>query len=65
VLLEIADCHDRVRLELDFEKEAERQNSLHKLDTLVTALRVLRTGLVEEFAEYERRERALAEQKGE
>jgi hypothetical protein len=65
VTLEIADCDDRIRLEFDFETEAERQNSLHKLDTLVTALRVFRTGLIEEFAEYERRERELAEQKGE
>jgi hypothetical protein len=61
---EIADCDDRIRLEFDFETEAERRNSLHKLDTLITALRVFCTGLIEEFAEYERRERELAEQEG-
>lgn len=64
-MLEISDCSRRIELEFDFETEAERQNSLHKLDTLITALRVFRTGLVEEFAEYVRRERKLAELKGE
>jgi hypothetical protein len=38
---------------------------LHKLDTLISALRVFRAGLVEEAAEYERRERELKELKGE
>ena len=65
VMLEIADCHDRVQLEFDFGTEAERKNSLHKLDTLITALRVFRAGIEAEQAEYERRERELAEQKGE
>lgn len=60
--LEISDCHDRIQLEFDFETEAERQNSLLKLDTLIGALRVFRAGVE---AEYERRERELAEQKGE
>jgi hypothetical protein len=40
-------------------------NSLHKLDTLITALRVFRARLVEEFDEYDRRERDLEELKGE
>jgi hypothetical protein len=47
------------------ETEAERQNSLHKLDTLIAALKVFRKGLVEEFAEYDRRERELEELRGE
>jgi hypothetical protein len=38
---------------------------LHKLDTLISALRVFRTGLAEEFEQYERRERELKELKGE
>ena len=65
VLLEISDCYKRIELEMDFDTEAGRQNSLHKLDTLIAALRVFRTGLVEEFDEYDRRERELAELKGE
>ncbi len=42
-----------------------RANSLHKLDTLIAALRVFRKGLEEEFAEYDRREAELKELKGE
>jgi hypothetical protein len=46
--------------ELEFEVRSERRraNSPHKLDTLIAALRVFRKGLEEEFAEYDRRERA-------
>jgi hypothetical protein len=65
VMLEISDCYKRIELEFDFDSEAGRQNSLHKLDTLITALRVFRAGLVEEFGEYDRRERELEELKGE
>jgi hypothetical protein len=38
---------------------------MHKLDTLITALRVFRKGLEEEFAEYDRREQELKELKAE
>ena len=63
--LELSDCHDRIQLQFDFETEAERQNSLHKHDTLIAALRVFRAGIEAEQAECERGERELAEQKGE
>ena len=59
MMLEIADCDRRVSLEFEIDHEAERANSLHKLDTLITALSMFRTGLVAEIAEYERREREL------
>ena len=39
--------------------EGGRVNSLHKIDTLVAALRVFRQGLVDEFEPYDRREREL------
>jgi hypothetical protein len=65
MILEIADCRDRINLEFDVDSEAGRANSLHKLDTLITALRVFREGVVAEFAEYDRRERALEEQRQE
>jgi hypothetical protein len=65
MILEIADCRDRVNLEFDVDSEAGRANSLHKLDTLIVALRMLRKGVVEEIAEYDRRERELEELKGE
>lgn len=58
-ILEIADCADRINLEFDLETEAQRANSLHKLDTLITALRVFRAGFEAEFAEYDRREREI------
>jgi hypothetical protein len=59
ITLEIADCYKRVNLEFDVDLEEARANSLHKLDTLIAALRVFRAGLVEEIAEYVRREREL------
>jgi len=64
-ILEIADCYKRVNLDFDLDLEEARANSLHKLDTLIAALRVFRAGLVEECEQYERRERELKELKGE
>jgi hypothetical protein len=63
MILEIADCHDRIELEFDIDSEAARANSLHKLDTLITALRVFREGMVAEYEPYDERERELAEQR--
>jgi hypothetical protein len=42
-----------------------RANSLHKLDTLITALQVFRKGLIEGFAEYGRPDKELKELIGE
>ena len=61
--VEIADCNDRITLEFDVDSEAGRANSLHKLDTLLAALRVFREGVVAEFEPYDQRERELAEQR--
>jgi hypothetical protein len=58
-ILEIADCSDNIRLEFDVGSDAGRANSLHKLDTLLAALQVFRSGLVEEFGQYDRREREV------
>jgi hypothetical protein len=65
MILEIADCYRRVNLDFDLDLEEARAISLHKLDTLIAALRVFRTGLVAEFGEYERRKHELEELKGE
>jgi hypothetical protein len=65
MILEIADCQDRINLEFDVDSEAGRANSLHKLDTLIASIRVFRTGLVREFAEYDRRDREREELSGE
>lgn len=63
VVLEIADCQRRINLEFDVDTEQGRANSLHKLETLIVALRVFRAALVAEFPEYDRRERELEELK--
>jgi hypothetical protein len=63
MILEIADCDRRINLWFDLDSEDGRTNSLHKLDTLIAALRVFRKGFVAEFYEYDRRERELEEQR--
>jgi len=65
MILEIADCADRINLEFDVDSELSRVNSLHKLDTLISVLKVFRSGVEAEFEEYDRRERELAERDGE
>ncbi len=57
--LEIADCSDTITLEFDLDSQAGRENSLHKLDTLLAALKLFRTAYVEEFEPYDRRQRDL------
>jgi hypothetical protein len=57
--VEIADCSERISLEFDIDSDAARDNSLHKLDTLVSALRLFREALVAEFEPYDRRAREL------
>ena len=63
MILEIADCNDRTSLEFDVDSEAGRANSLHKLDTLLAALRVFREGVLADFEPYDQREGELAEQR--
>ena len=65
IILEIADCSRRVALEFEIDSEAARANSLHKLDTLISALRVFRAGVEAEFEHYDRRERELWELRNE
>ena len=59
MIVELADRWDRVELEFDIDSEEGRANSLHKIDTLLAALRVFRQGLVDEFEPYDRRQREL------
>ena len=63
IVLAIADCDSVINLTFDVDSAAYRENSLHKIDTLVAALRVFRAALVEEFEPYERRARELADSK--
>jgi hypothetical protein len=65
MILEIADCSRRINLEFEVDSGAARANSLHKLDTLLSALRNFRAGIEAEFGHYDRRERELRELKRE
>jgi hypothetical protein len=58
--LEIADCNRRIALEFEIATDEERENSLHKLDTLVAALGAFREALVAEFEPFDRRAEELA-----
>ena len=60
IVLEIGSGKRVVNLAFDVDSEAYRENSLHKLDTLIAALRVFRAALAEEFEPYDRRARELA-----
>jgi hypothetical protein len=59
MILEIADCDRRITLSFDIDSHEGRDNSLHKLDTLVAALSLFRNSLVAEFAPYEARQHEL------
>ena len=45
--------------------QAYRENSLHKLDTLLAALGAFRAALIQEFEPYDRREQELEAVHGE
>jgi hypothetical protein len=59
MILELANDSQAILLIFDIDSEEGRANSLHKVDTLLAALRVFRQGLVDEFEPYDRREREL------
>jgi hypothetical protein len=46
IILEIADCSNRINLEFELDSELDVENSLHKADVLATPLAKFRTGLV-------------------
>lgn len=56
VILEIADCANRIYLEFELDSELDVENSLHKVDTLVAALTEFRDGLAEEARLFRERE---------
>ena len=43
--LRIADCSNEIHLEFSVDSADERENSLHKIDTLIAALKRFRSGL--------------------
>jgi hypothetical protein len=59
MLLQIADCEDHIELAFDISSAHRRQNSFHKIQTLIDALEAFKTGMAEESTLYKRREREL------
>lgn len=62
--LRITDCAGAIHLEFSVDSAAERENSLHKIDTLIASLERFRAGLKAEAAlrvERERRPRTRKE----
>jgi hypothetical protein len=55
--LRIADCVNAIHLEFSVDSPERRENSLHKIQTLIAALDRFRTGLVAEAELRARRER--------
>ena len=56
IILEIADCSERINLEFEIDSELNVENSLHKVDALLGALTEFRAGLVEEARLYREHE---------
>ena len=57
IRLRIADCDNQIALEFSVESPELRENSLHKIETLLGALRRFRDGLEAEAELYAARER--------
>ena len=60
IILEIADCSNRINLELDVDSDIRVENSLYKIDTLIEALTQLRAGVVAEAELYRERRARIA-----
>lgn len=56
ISLELSDCCRRVSLSIDIDCKESRENSLHKLDTLIEGLTGFRKAFKEECAVQEKRE---------
>ena len=56
--LRITDCVNKVNLEFSVDSAERRENSIHKIETLITALERFRDGLAAEAELRETRERA-------
>ena len=56
IILEIADCSERISLKFELHPELQIENSLHKVNVLRGTLSEFRAGLVEEASLYRERE---------
>ena len=59
IILELADCSNRINLEFELASELHVENSLHKVDTLLAVLARFRAGLADEAERYRAREREV------
>jgi hypothetical protein len=59
LVLQVSDCMNEINLEFDVSSADYRDNSLYKIDTLLTALQRFRDGLAAEAELYELRELEL------
>ena len=59
IVLRIADCTNEISLSFELASRGERENSLHKIETLLRALQRFRDGLAAESQLYARREREI------
>jgi hypothetical protein len=59
MVLEISDGERTISLAFDLDTSEGRRNSVHKLDTIVSALRAFRKAFVAEYESYDRRDREL------
>jgi hypothetical protein len=60
LILELADCNDRIELEFELYSEAQRENSMHKVETLIATLQRFRLALDAEARLIAGSEQALA-----
>ncbi len=63
VILEVADCSNRINLEFDVASDEARENSLHKVDTLLGTLQRFRGALEQECRLAAEREREQQERR--
>jgi hypothetical protein len=60
LIVEIADCTNRIDLEFEIDSAHRRQNSFHKVKTLIDALEAFKAGMAEECTLYKERDRELS-----
>jgi hypothetical protein len=61
ILLQIADCTEAIQLELEIGSDESYRNTMHKLDTLMGALKEMKRGIQAERKLYLQRQRGAGE----
>jgi hypothetical protein len=59
----VTDCDNKVNIELDIDSQNSCDNTLHKIDTMLDALKKLRRGVVVERGRYIKREKEIPKDK--